>query len=119
MNRYGRAFAATIIAAACAAHLPTQSDAQILTIGVRAGPESIDPHFTATGTHAEALKHVFDTLVWSGDASSFVRRRPAGDLRGGPAGELGGCGAAHARRPEGGQAVAGERVGGSVDAAGR
>jgi peptide/nickel transport system substrate-binding protein len=40
--------------------------AQTLTIGVRAGPESIDPHFTATGTHAEALKHVFDTLVWSG-----------------------------------------------------
>ncbi len=41
--------------------------AQTLTIGTRAGPESIDPHFTATGTHAEALKHVFDTLVWSGD----------------------------------------------------
>jgi peptide/nickel transport system substrate-binding protein len=40
--------------------------AQTLNIGVRAGPESIDPHFTATGTHAEALKHVFDTLVWSG-----------------------------------------------------
>ena len=39
--------------------------AQTLTIGVRAGPESIDPHYTATGTHAEALKHVFDTLVWS------------------------------------------------------
>ncbi len=34
---------------------------------MRAGPESIDPHFTATGTHAEALKHVFDTLIWSGD----------------------------------------------------
>jgi peptide/nickel transport system substrate-binding protein len=41
--------------------------AQTLTIGTRAGPESIDPHFTASGTHAEALKHVFDTLVWSGD----------------------------------------------------
>ncbi len=41
--------------------------AQTLTLGVRAGPESIDPHFTATGTQAEALKHVFDTLVWSGD----------------------------------------------------
>ena len=40
--------------------------AQTLTIGVRAGPDSIDPHFTATGTHAEAMKHVFDTLVWSG-----------------------------------------------------
>ena len=41
--------------------------AQTLTIGVRAGPDSIDPHFTASGTHAEALKHVFDTLTWSGD----------------------------------------------------
>jgi peptide/nickel transport system substrate-binding protein len=40
--------------------------AQTLTIGTRAGPDSIDPHFTASGTHAEALKHVFDTLVWSG-----------------------------------------------------
>ena len=43
------------------------ASAQTLTIGVRAGPESIDPHYTATGTHAETLKHVFDTLVWSGD----------------------------------------------------
>ncbi len=41
--------------------------AQNLTIGVRAGPDSIDPHFTATGTHAESLKHIFDTLTWSGD----------------------------------------------------
>jgi peptide/nickel transport system substrate-binding protein len=41
--------------------------AQTLTIGTRAGPESVDPHYTASGTHAEALKHVFDTLVWSGD----------------------------------------------------
>ena len=41
--------------------------AQTLTIGVRGGPESIDPHYTATGTHAEALKHVFDTLTWSGN----------------------------------------------------
>lgn len=40
---------------------------QTLTIGVRAGPESVDPHFTSTGTHAETLKHVFDTLVWAGD----------------------------------------------------
>jgi len=41
--------------------------AQTLTIGVRAGQDSMDPHFTATGTHAEAMKHVFDTLTWSGD----------------------------------------------------
>jgi peptide/nickel transport system substrate-binding protein len=58
-----------VAALAGALLLPVSSGAiaQTLTIGVRAGPESIDPHFTATGTHAEALKHVFDTLVWSGD----------------------------------------------------
>ena len=41
--------------------------AQTLTMGVRGGPESMDPHFSALGPHAEAAKHVFDTLVWSGD----------------------------------------------------
>ena len=51
----------------CAAVVATTASAQTLTIGVRGGPDSIDPHFTATGPHAEALKHVFDTLVWSGD----------------------------------------------------
>lgn len=56
------ALAVVVSAAASAAAL-----AQTLTIGVRAGPESIDPHYTATGTHAETLKHVFDTLTWSGD----------------------------------------------------
>jgi peptide/nickel transport system substrate-binding protein len=40
---------------------------QTLTMGVRAGPESMDPHYTATGTHSEALKHIFDTLTHSGD----------------------------------------------------
>jgi peptide/nickel transport system substrate-binding protein len=41
---------------------------------MRGGPDSIDPHFTATGTHAEALKHVFDTLVWSGDGLELEPR---------------------------------------------
>lgn len=48
--------------------------AQTLTIGVRAGPESIDPHFSGTGNHAEALKHVFDTLVWSGNGLNLEPR---------------------------------------------
>ncbi len=47
--------------------LSSAASAQTLTIGVRAGQDSMDPHFTATGTHAEAMKYVFDTLVWSGD----------------------------------------------------
>jgi peptide/nickel transport system substrate-binding protein len=55
------------LAAFCAGGLPVSISAQTLTIGVRGGPDSIDPHFTATGTHAESLKHIFDTLTWSGD----------------------------------------------------
>ena len=52
----------------------TVVSAQTLTIGVRGGPDSIDPHFTASGTHAEALKHVFDTLTWSGDGLEIEPR---------------------------------------------
>ncbi|MCY7319138.1 MAG: ABC transporter substrate-binding protein [Ramlibacter sp.] len=58
----------------CATAMATPVFAQTLTIGVRGGPDSIDPHFTATGTHAEALKHVFDTLVWSGDGLELMPR---------------------------------------------
>lgn len=50
------------------------AQAQTLTIGVRGGPDSIDPHFTATGSHAESLKHIFDTLVWSGDGLELEPR---------------------------------------------
>lgn len=42
------------------------AQAQTLTVGVRGGPESLDPHYSALGSHAEAAKHIFDTLVWSG-----------------------------------------------------
>ena len=58
----------------CTTAMVTSAFAQTLTIGVRGGPDSIDPHFTATGTHAEALKHVFDTLVWSGDGLELMPR---------------------------------------------
>lgn len=34
-----------------------------LTIGVRAGPDSIDPHWSTLGSQAESLRHIFDTLV--------------------------------------------------------
>ena len=68
-----RAFRSTAFAILTAA-LVGSASAQTLTIGVRGGPDSIDPHFTATGTHAEALKHVFDTLVWSGDGLELEPR---------------------------------------------
>jgi len=63
-----------VIGVLCATGLVASASAQTLTIGVRGGPDSIDPHFTATGTHAEALKHVFDTLVWSGDGLELEPR---------------------------------------------
>jgi peptide/nickel transport system substrate-binding protein len=65
--KLAQAFRYAAFAALLGATVSTGALAQNLTIGVRAGPESIDPHYTATGTHAEALKHVFDTLTWSGD----------------------------------------------------
>lgn len=64
---FARSFRIAAYAALIGTALSTGALSQTLTIGVRAGPESIDPHYTATGTHAEALKHVFDTLIWSGD----------------------------------------------------
>ncbi|NMJ43548.1 ABC transporter substrate-binding protein [Roseomonas sp. JC162] len=63
-SAFRRLALASVAAAALAAGA---ASAQTLTMGVIAGPESIDPHFTATGTHSEALKHVFDTLTHSGD----------------------------------------------------
>ena len=45
----------------------TAASAETLTVGVRGGPESMDPHYSALGVHADAMKHIFDTLVWSGD----------------------------------------------------
>jgi len=38
--------------------------AQELRVGVRAGPEAIDPAYMALGNHAAAVKNMFDTLVW-------------------------------------------------------
>jgi peptide/nickel transport system substrate-binding protein len=38
--------------------------AQELRVGVRAGPEGIDPAYMALGNHSAAVKNMFDTLVW-------------------------------------------------------
>jgi len=74
MSNLGRGIAGAILAGAFSLAAVMPSAGQTLNIGVRAGPESIDPHFTATGTHAEALKHVFDTLTWSGDGLEIQPR---------------------------------------------
>jgi len=67
MGHVSRSLRTAALGGLLAAGFAAGASAQTLTIGVRGGPDSIDPHFTASGTHAEALKHVFDTLTWSGD----------------------------------------------------
>ncbi|WP_372619111.1 ABC transporter substrate-binding protein [Falsiroseomonas sp.] len=40
--------------------------AQDATVGVRAGPLSMDPHVSSAGQHASALRNIFDALVRRG-----------------------------------------------------
>jgi len=53
-----------LVTAAALLALPLGAAAQELRVGVRAGPEAIDPHYMALGNHAAALKNIFDPLVW-------------------------------------------------------
>lgn len=56
----------TLKSAVCAAALMSAAPmafAQDLTLGLRAGPDSMDPHWSTLGSQAESLRHVFDTLV--------------------------------------------------------
>jgi len=46
---------------------PVAAFAADLVIATKTGPASMDPHFTATAANAEATKHVFDTLLRSGN----------------------------------------------------
>ena len=52
-----------VLAGLMAAMFGATVSAQTLTMGVRAGPDSMDPHWSTLGGQAEALRHVFDTLV--------------------------------------------------------
>jgi peptide/nickel transport system substrate-binding protein len=67
MNR--RQLLSATAAAALLPHLPLRAQgsaagaARTLTVGVRTGPESIDPHWSTLGGHIEALRHIFDSLV--------------------------------------------------------
>jgi peptide/nickel transport system substrate-binding protein len=74
MTRTSATLIRASIAAALLSTCASLALAQTLTVGVRGGPDSIDPHFTATGTHAEALKHLYDTLTWSGDGLEIEPR---------------------------------------------
>ncbi|MCA1241066.1 ABC transporter substrate-binding protein [Stappia stellulata] len=63
MKRHSKAFAFAVALSAVA----TTVSAADLTVGVRGGPESMDPHYSALGSQADAVKHIFDPLVWTGD----------------------------------------------------
>ncbi|WP_426956614.1 ABC transporter substrate-binding protein [Muricoccus radiodurans] len=55
---------AAALSFAPAAGLRAQGTGPTLTVGVRSGPESIDPHWSTLGGHIEALRHVFDSLIF-------------------------------------------------------
>lgn len=58
--KLGGALAAALVAGTM---LGGTASAQTLTMGLRAGPDSIDPHWSTLGSQAEALRHIFDTIV--------------------------------------------------------
>ncbi|MCL6654715.1 peptide ABC transporter substrate-binding protein [Agrobacterium rubi] len=62
-----KTFRTAVLATALLGGVSSAALAADLTIGVRAGPLSIDPDFTAAGTHAEAMKHIYDSLIKSGN----------------------------------------------------
>jgi peptide/nickel transport system substrate-binding protein len=65
-KRFGTCVARWLAAMVLAAAAPLVG-AQSLVIGLPSGPASMDPHYSNSGSHAEAMKHIFDTLVWATD----------------------------------------------------
>src|SRR5262245_15825464 len=64
MSMPGRTLAAALLfGTILGGSLGGSAQAQTLTIGVRAGPDSIDPHWSTLGSQAETLRHIFDTVV--------------------------------------------------------
>ena len=47
-----RCLAVAVLSSTALGGLSLPGLAQTLTVGTRAGPESVDPHYTASGTHA-------------------------------------------------------------------
>ncbi|WP_102108067.1 ABC transporter substrate-binding protein [Oceaniglobus roseus] len=56
-----KTFRSAVAAIALLAAMPAM--AEDLVLGLRAGPDSIDPHWSTLGSQAEALRHIYDTLV--------------------------------------------------------
>lgn len=60
MTHFSLKMGAAVVALLAAAPAVLADD---LMVGLRAGPDSIDPHWSTLATQAEALRHVFDTVV--------------------------------------------------------
>ncbi|MEM9475239.1 MAG: ABC transporter substrate-binding protein [Pseudomonadota bacterium] len=58
--KYTKSMLAALVASTA---LATAATAEELTIGVRSGAESMDPHFSAIGINVSAMKNVYDTLT--------------------------------------------------------
>jgi peptide/nickel transport system substrate-binding protein len=59
-----RRFTRRALAAAAILLGGAAAQAQELRIGVRAGPEGVDPHYMVIGNHSAAVKNMFDPLIW-------------------------------------------------------
>jgi peptide/nickel transport system substrate-binding protein len=58
-----KTYRTALVALAANAVLATGASAADLTIGVRSGAESMDPHFSAVGINVSAMKNVYETLT--------------------------------------------------------
>jgi len=67
MNKLKNSVACLSMAVAMMWTLNSNVYADDLVIATKSGPASMDPHFTATSSNAEATKHIFDTLLRSGN----------------------------------------------------
>ena len=63
MSKQSRILRNGVIAAIASSFLATSAYAASLTVGVRSGAESMDPHFSAVGINVSAMKNVYETLT--------------------------------------------------------
>ena len=61
----------SVIVIAAALAWASGAMAENITIGVRNGPESMDPHASTLGSHVESMKHIYDPLVWAAEDLSL------------------------------------------------
>ena len=63
MSKQSRIFRNGLIAGIAGSFIATSAYAASLSIGVRSGAETMDPHFSAVGINVSAMKNVYETLT--------------------------------------------------------